>query len=89
MWPFFYPTKNGRKNSQVKGTQKIQAAFKEFHDQESFDIMELKDIINFTIEYYISCEKHMTNKSKWNGTAFSQGFAHSRDFIQIKQCIKK
>lgn len=37
MWPFFYPTKNGRNKSQVKGTQKIQASFKEFHDQESFD----------------------------------------------------
>lgn len=37
MWPFFYPTKNGRNKSQVKGAQKVQAAFKEFHDQESFD----------------------------------------------------
>lgn len=31
----------------------------------------------------------MTNKNKWNDTAVSQGFAHSRDFIQTKQCIKK
>lgn len=37
MWPFLYPTKN-EKPSQVKGTPKIQATFKEFHDQESYFI---------------------------------------------------